>query len=328
MEIEGIRIPDSLQLYAERFNRTLEELARRYVVIYKSLADREEKVRRLLSFSKVTNELRREEGVTEYTTDYKGIVLGATQPEDAIENSKRIAISIYNKDKNRAIEEKWTTEDGIPLDKRNWVRGQNNPNKGMPLEGEDWRRTIVGLATRANDGDYKFFTLQCYGKDAVNINVPLNTPVFFRAVEKAVEAHRMNLNTSSVTTFRPIEENIKIEEELRQKNLITPLKQVQEWYEYNKKTKGAILVTEGSVYRIRREPNERGRRSITLTEPEDPDTMQSFSVPEHIKLNFEEDSRVLAFGIPRKLRNRNALWIDTIGVFPLPGYLMPMLPPA
>lgn len=319
-----IKIPESLKKYSDKYNRPMKDLTERYAAIYKTLEGKEETIRTRMAITKIANQIRREEGVTPYTTDYKGIVLGATGPEDAIENTRQISFHIFNKDPERAVREGYTNDDGVVLDRRDRVMGRPNPKRGMPLEGEDWRRTIIGLATKADESDYKFFTLNCYGEEAVNIKVLSNVPVFFRALEKMSGNERMTLTTSSVTRFTPIDEEINIEEKLKEKNLIVPLKGIEEWYEYNKQDKRAILVTEGSVYRMRREPNERNRKSLILSEYEDPEAIQPFSVRENVSMDgFDEDARVLVFGKPRYIRNR--LWIDTLGVYPLKDYLIPLV---
>ena len=322
MERENEVPIEILSRYSEQYHRPLETLREAYERIYKSITDKAPNIARRIALTKLTNEIKREEGISALTSDYKGIVLGATEAEDINENFRRIALSIHKKDPKRARDEGYVTEDGIVLDRREHVLGRPNPRKGLPLEGEDWRRTLVGLATRTNENNYRFFTLQCFGKKAVDVQVPLNRSVFFRAIEKQAGNERMTLNISEVTRFVSIEESISVEEELRSKNLITPLSEIKEWYEYNKGDRGAVLVTEGSVYRVRREPNEKGRRSITLTDIEYPEIVHPFSVPETVPLDFDEDSRVLVFGKPRYFRNR--LWINTIGIYPLPDYLIPI----
>jgi len=315
-----------LEKYASRFGLTVDDLSKRYTEIYTSLSDANETVRRKKALLRLTNAIKRERGVAPNTDSFVGIILGSSPVEDEVENQRRIAERIFAKDKERAVREGYTNEDGVVLDRRDRVNFRDNPRKGLPLEGHDYRRTIVGIATKEGEENYRLFKMRLYREVAQTLDVPLNSPVQFRAIYKEGGEQQMTLNCSTATRFTPVEREIDVETILKEKKLLTPLAEVEQWYQFNKTVRQAICITEGSVYRMRLEPNpNNGRRSVTITEPEEPELLYTCSVPEHIPINFGEDSRVIVAGYVRPVRTGNRLWIDALGIYPLKDYFMPLV---
>jgi hypothetical protein len=74
-------------------------------------------------------------------------VLDDTGPVDMYELMRqKVARLLAGSDTHsKAIEDGMATEDGIVLDYREKVFGKPNENKGMPLEGTSWQRTILAI---------------------------------------------------------------------------------------------------------------------------------------------------------------------------------------
>jgi len=321
MELETI-----LGKYSEEYDIDVAALKTKYDEIHSKLSDTNEKIRQQKALTKLTNDIKREEGISQKTSNYEGIILSAPPPIDGVALSIEIAGKIFTKNPARALEEHYTNEEGTPLDRRKWAKGRENANMYGILDPseEDWRRTITGICKKEGDLNYKMFSLRFYGDKAKNGgDLAVLKPVKFAAIEKKVDAKKVQMNASKHTKFDETNESMDLESILTGLGELTPLKDVQLWYDMNKKDKNAIMITEGSVYRVRREPNDNQRRSVTLTEVEEPDVAQSFSVPEGIALDFDEDSRVIIFGVPKPVGDGSRLWVDTLGVYPLPDYLIP-----
>jgi len=320
-----MEISDILATYAKKFNKTIEELEQLYNEESSKCTITEEGKKRRLVLTKITNRLKREAGITSATKEYIGIALGITDLVDQIEVLRRIAEKEDSLDHEKAVREGYVDEEHVPLDRRERIMGMENPNKGLPLQGHDYRRTVIGLCTpvESNEEDWKLFSLRYYGKNAENLNVPLNKFCTFRAIPKSEEGKSRVLNASEIAT-RFIECNIDrdVSEILRKLDLVVSLDKVDDWYQMYQEasTPKPFLIIEGGVYRKR--PSTRSNRTtLILSEIEYPDILIRCSVPEYIPLNFGEDSRVIVIGKPRMWKN--ALWINAVGVYPLPDYIVP-----
>jgi len=98
------------------------------------------------------------------------IPLGLTPRTDyGAKNNYDKAIILYEKDKNRAILEGYTTEAGLPI----WRGSKLSAKNGRPIEPEkETTRQIIGLARRPEDTTWKIGLLSLSG-EALKYNVEL-----------------------------------------------------------------------------------------------------------------------------------------------------------
>ena len=322
-----MEIKEILMKYATKFNKKIEELERLYNEEASKTAISDEGKKRRLVLTKLTNRLKREAGITSSSKEFIGIPLGVTELVDQIEILRRIAEREDARDHERAVREGYVDEEHVPLDRRDRILGGvENPRKGLPLQGHEYRRTVVGLCTPVDSEDWKLFSLRFYGKTAESLNVPLNKFCKFRAIPKNEDSKTRLLNASEIATkFSESNASIDIEETLKKLDLIVSLDRVEDWYKMYQESKGVkpYLIIEGGVYRKRRS-SKSDRTTLVLSEVEYPDILVRCSVPSYIPLAFGEDSRVIVIGTPRMWKN--TLWVNAIGVYPLPDYLVPEYP--
>jgi hypothetical protein len=78
-----------------------------------------------------------------------GYVLNDYGPSDILEAMRNKAKRMYDESeesKQKAIDMGMISYDGVPLDYRNFVNfGKPNENKGMPLEGSLWQRSVLAI---------------------------------------------------------------------------------------------------------------------------------------------------------------------------------------
>ncbi len=318
MELEKI-----LGKYSEKYDMELSELNERYNNILASIdGKKSDGIKRRIALTKLTNEIKRDKGISATGDRFEGVFIATTGPWDDIERTKRISLAIYRKNKERAINEGWTNEDGVVLDRRDWVLGRDNPRKGMPIEGESWRNEMWGFVRKDIQEDYEFAKMRAFD-DAAKKEVPLNTPVSFYAIDKGTQGNMLSLNASQNTKFDEQEDlEIDIEELLRERDMVIKLSELKDWFEINKDDYNNLLIVEGCVYRTSGSDYE-GRKYVSLTDPEDPELLQFFSIPEHIELNCNEDDSIILIGNTRE--TDRGMWTNVYGIYPLDQYSIPLL---
>jgi len=252
------------------------------------------------------------------TEEYVGFIIGVSEARDRVAILKAKALKLFQENPEEAIASGVVNANGIPLDVRETIRGRPNPNYGMPFKEDEheWVRDIYGII-RFN-GVWKPFRISVWGSSAREIDLPLFTPVRFRAIYKGEVNEWIQLNISRFTSFQPIKEELDIYDIIKKTLGISPLSRVKR---IAKGSRFYPIVTEGDVTRIRLEPLPTGNRLAWV----DDDTLSweedeiMLLIPAHIQLTFGEGSRIMIVGLPRLLvrDTQERVSILVLGIYPL-----------
>jgi hypothetical protein len=270
---------------------------------------------------------------------FDGMILADSGKRDTIEKLKKSAMKVYIENPQEAIAQGLTNEEGYPLDPRpTWSTGRANPGFGKLLPENSWIRTIHGIALKSStEGEPKFFTMTLNGDVAANDDIPMYTPVTFRAIDKSTEgATQLTLNASTYTRFDKSDKKLPSATELISQycsDMILDISKLEEYHKANKNDYNRLVIIRGDVSILALEPNSIGNRRLTLESEnafEDLDAIGTTCwIPEHINLDFAENSKVIVIGSTSqgfkyengaKTEELGDVMINAYGVHAIPEY--------
>lgn len=265
---------------------------------------------------------RRSAGVN--LTTMIGLFLGAGSTRNINEKRYNDAVKMYESDPTEAVEQGLTDEDGTPLDnKPEFNNGTRNRNYGKPLPKENYLRTAVGACHPKTGGDPLPFVLTISGKHAhpdTALVIPIGTPTAFNCIVKSDDGSpEYVLSTSKFTTIVKVDEAFpdmetiisavfsgKIKELDELNEIADDIRENNKWNEY------VIVQCFASI--IDPEPNETtGSRRLIIDDSslemtdEEGNTIYGTTcwIPEHINLDFPEDSEIVVVGRPLRSKKKD-----------------------
>jgi len=295
-----INVESLLQEWSEKFSSDLNELRSK-------LEELKKEERRL--HKKLTKEAQEKNALQRLYNQlqqqslgkvYSGVVIGDTGLIDWIQRRKDRAIRLFKRNPDEAITSGLTNSKGIPLDNRETLfDGQENPNFGKPLTGEQLERTLF-IAK-----DKELFAVFVLGELARDLEVPLFKQVEFVAKKskRTIDAVALQLPSASIDVLSDVDVAKVLS------NFHKPLKEVF------KLSDATLCSTEGSVVAI---TSDERRRRMILSDLDAEESLTCLLSPT-INVYFGEDSRILVFG--KVIRPRERTFFEAYGVYALPEYL-------
>jgi len=284
---------------------------------------------------------------------FDAVFLGYSAKMDMLAPYKRTAIETYQKDPDRAIREGLTDAEGRPLDNRPTitVRGREikNPNIGKPL-GDIWVRQSVGIGKPLNRPDIKLLILVHWG-DQADLVPPLGQILRTRGNLQADEPERYIFNTSVTTRFDQPSSLGELSGQLTTEKICellqtapetfkTDLAHLQAYHTRTANDRRRIVIVEGDVIYIRREPTRIGNSLLVIEDESIGYDLESPGItvwvhPELIPfLDFAAGSRVLVIGrtvegpafdpTTRQIdATKRRVMINAFGIFAIPELRIP-----
>jgi len=254
------------------------------------------------------------------TTKYHGIILGTTGIVDRIEEMKRIARMIWEKDPERAVSENYTDANGVPLDRRAKIGGNPNPNYLAPLP--DKQSLFLMYVARAKEVDgnvWSTYILEGYGSvKSLVMPIGIEHPVEFRAT--VAKRNRFNLPTlridaeslgyKEIPVFKEIGKTLPqgapfdIAEAL-EGIVTTPLSELENYVTQNR---GSLLITQG----IAMNPVEESYFDL-IDDDVDTPVRVFFREPQFMLPLPQEGDMVLTVGRPSRRKGREGFNINAWG---------------
>ncbi len=271
---------------------------------------------------------------------FEGIVIGLGDCIDTTARQKREAVELYRADPQTAINERITSESGVPLDTRKeWSTGRANPRYGKPLPENNFLRNIWGIVTKTQSNEQpKFFQMVISGEAATDETLPIFKPVKFMAIDKSLEgSEEYKLNFSTLTKF-VVEEGLQLPQfrELIENYIgITKLSELENYHDAMKDDYNRLVVVEADVSALNLEPNSFGSRIMFVEDGdaalEDLETTGlTCWLPERINVDFAEGSKVLVTGRTAQGKKRDDdgnlteelrdVTLNVYGLYPIPEY--------
>jgi len=300
-----VELKDMIKLWIEKLSLSEEEIMRDY----NEFKEEENKLHPTLSQSD-KDKLALQKLATSYrrllrspAVSFEGMIIGASDVIDVIKRKRAEAIKMYKENPQHAIAQGITDENGNPLEtKQVWADGKPYAGFGKPLEQESLLRNVYGIAGKKGSSP-SFFIMTMNGNVA-KTNIPLFTPIRFRAIDKGIDGAVLNLRASSFTTFK---EDLSIQlppvKELIDKfcsGYEVKLSELDANHKKNKDNNNRLAITIGDVTILNLEPTKMGSRIMVIDSEENITNLDSPGVtcwvPKNIKLDFAEQSKVIVVG--------------------------------
>lgn len=256
-----------------------------------------------------------------------GVPIGDSGLVDILEIKRKYAKKVYRENKTRAISESITLSDGTPVDNRKRVRGQENPNYGDALKEDDtqYKRTIYFAVINEEDGDDpRMAKMQAFYENAQNLTPP---PLFHKVKFDALIGNEKDSVLAMDDTEFEVLGEIEDESVIEKYVGVTPLSEIKDFILDNEDQFDPVIVTEGIVASLRLEPFETGTRVMNLeTEDLDPEMCGDYPgvscwIPEHIDINFAENSWITVIGRPRLSGGEPQIQVH--GIYTDPDLIIP-----
>ena len=236
---------------------------------------------------------------------FEGMIVAALKPYDFSSYPRFVARQEWEKDKDSAIENGFANADGELLDyRKKFNSGKPNPNYGKKLPENNWSRNIYGVCLSPDIGEPEFFHMQLTGNSAVELDIPVFTPVRFRAKPAETQPGNMlRLWPWAHQSFEEIKnasftiEDVLKHEMVKSKNI--NISRLEEWAKSNN-SYDDFVITEGDVIYLDEDPHPRtGNLRMVLYD----DTMEDRGgytcwIPEDFveKVDFGTASRLIVSG--------------------------------
>jgi len=301
-----IDIESYINKYSEKLGFSVDEVRKDYEEllteekeIHTTLTEEEQKTRALQRLSVKYKRLLRSPAI-----GFEGIVMGLGDVVDTVARIRENAIKMFKENPQQAIANGLTDDEGNPLDTREtFSSGKPNPSYGKPLPEHNYLRNIFGVCNRIGESEPKFFTMTINGEVAKTKDIPLFTPVKFRANDKSEESSSTFTLTHSVfTKFEKSDINLPSIREIVSKFIgITNLADLQQYHTQHKDDYNRIVAIEGDVSMLFLEPTATGSRrmiiedgSKLLEDLESPGI--TCWIPAEMDIDFSEGSKVIVVG--------------------------------
>jgi len=326
-------ISTRIKEYSERLGVAEEALLSQLIDYYNEDKERYPKTAWDRAIRRLRGELKRKGMMYQSRAiPFKGVVLGSTRLLDFIEIMKNKALALFNNPETRemAIQKHYITPDGVPLDTREKVDFQDNPNYLQPFrEGEhSWYRVLFGIARPLNSDDTKFFLLRFRGDKAKDLIFSYNTWYLFRAT-MGNEENYYALNATKATELTEIDpEDIDIEDAIYNCGLpIHSLKDIENLWEIRGDEREPPVLIETEVSQINTDFNPKTKNRVLILDsqdmPFDFEGVRCF-IDHLYPINFKEDTTVVVIGTLTQLENRDGskqIAVNGYGLVPLKEFL-------
>jgi len=318
------KVLEKIQKWSKKTGLKEEELINRF----KGFLSKEKDPTRALKL--LRNELSEEFGSMASTaTPFYVYLIGDSGMFDWVERMKaKVARMIEQGRRDEAIQKQYMTPEGQILDWRAKKFGRDNPNKGLPLEGFEFERDLLGLVS--SDPNFERVDLAeivATGKRAENLKeIELFNFYRFRGNvgKKPRGSNYIRIFPGTgcrfnkyVTDITPAELVNKIEYFELGEGVLKDL------YNNFYKTKGSnyLVAIKGEVSRINFEPRENSRRKYRsyIMVPEDLDLFEESlycQLDINIPIKFRELDPVVSIG-RLWTSNRGGYGLETRGYIPL-----------
>ena len=296
-----------LKKWAEKLSLSLEEIEGEFNSIFEEeknihvdLSEDEQQKRALQRLS-----LMYKRQLNSPAIGFEGIVIGVSEVIDINQKRIREAKELFKVNPQLAVIDGVTDEEGNPLDNRKeWSGGRLNPSFGKLLPEYNYLRNIFGIVKRTKgDTPPRFFQMTLSGEKAKDDSIPIFQPIRFMAIDKSITETVYKLNSSTFTKFL-IDTNLDMPtyEKLMDDYIgVRKISELKQYHDSNKEDFNRIVVVEGDVSLMNLEPNAYKNRVLILEDSEiSLDNLDARGltcwIPERIKINFAESSKVLVIG--------------------------------
>jgi len=224
----------------------------------------------------------------------EGYVLGLTDITDyGAQRMYDEAKALYEANPQQAINEGVVDAEGNPIyTKPEWRKGQ------IIKPEESKGRTAILLAKREGEENFKKAFLKLAG-DKINLEIPLFTPVIFRAnMSQKSTDDLLLLNSSTVTEFQATGEMLDdltpIISDLKRcfgENMVTP-SELKEWHLKNQDDINRVAIIKATISDLRFTRDDVRSNILELDDINmglDPDDIERITcwVPKEFKINFK-----------------------------------------
>ena len=261
---------------------------------------------------------------------FQGIILAAGQARDLIAKQHAAAIASYKADPDAAIRNGVVSVEGeviTPLDTRaTWANNKVNPGFGKKLPEHSWLRTVYGVS--AVEGEQpRFFIMNLNGTRGKDLEVPLHTPVEFKAVNKteATDTH-MKMNASAYTNFEPWADSTMpgVMEVINAfcKNNLVDIANLEDWHAANEKDFNRFCIVKGDILTLNPELTAFGSYVMSI-DGDDWDSEATMCwVDGAVNIdNLAEADEVVVFGSTSKGLDKEGnprdVSINVMGIYPI-----------
>jgi hypothetical protein len=225
-------------------------------------------------------------------------VLNDYGPSDIFQLMRNKSTRMYEESeesKQKAIDMGMVSYDGIPLDYRTAIFGKPNENKGMPLEGSLWQRSILAIV--AED---KVFSNPTVVELTADKEFARDMPIveagkFYQFRGNINPKYPSKIRLSNGTKFVPITAKVSVADVANKLQTIE-LKDVEAEYNANfagKKASNYLVAIKGSVLAMSLTAIK-GNRTFVLTD-EAMDTQMRCKISENIQIRFAQADDVVVF---------------------------------
>jgi len=261
---------------------------------------------------------------------YRGIFLGVGSKRDvsAIVRNRVLAEAQDPQKLDKLIAEGQIVRDEsgnlVVLDNRKELApGRRNPNYGKPLQ-PFYVKTAVGLVKI--DTAFKLMLLNLRQRNA-NLEVPLLTPVSFKANVAQEMKDRVILNDSALTKFESADD-VELTKsffdffDAAPEDYKANLSEIKEWHKQHAEDQTRILFVEGDVTRIGEQETSTGAKVVAIADESmelDEPSVPVFVNPEiYRRIDFAEGSRVCVVG--RTVQVGDAIGVECYNIVARPEF--------
>jgi len=270
---------------------------------------------------------------------YEGMIVKVASPMDIMRSMRQAALTIYEKNPHKAVTEGWTDAEGTPLDiRKTYKSGKVNADFGKPLPEHQYIQNIMGVAKSADMVKPVVFTMVLSNRLAGQLDMPLFTPVKFRANPARTQPTdgTLGLNEYSGLRFVPTEiEGFPGTEAVIEQFFETymcPVEDLPTWHKQNEDDPRRFVIVEGDVDDVDPQANPTtGNCRIVLIDNSGSVEIVCW-IPEHLKhlLIFDSGSRVIVggrtaqttFGEGADAEERTMINVETM--YAIPGDMIPL----
>ena len=236
---------------------------------------------------------------------YEGIIVRVAPPFDVLRSMHAAAQLIYEKDPQKAIAEGWTDDQGHTLDnRRKFQTGRVNSEFGKVIPDHRYIQNITGIAKSSEMQKPMVFTMVLSERKAGKIDIPIYTPVRFRAnpAQQQPNDGTLTLNEYSGLKFASVEvEGFPSPEELLHQyfdDCFVAPEDLPDWHKSNKDDPQRFALVEGYVDDVDPTANPATGNARAVIVDDDGETEIVVWIPAHLRhlVNFGASSRIIAGG--------------------------------
>jgi len=257
---------------------------------------------------------------------FKGIIIGINQNialNNIVDKVKADSEKRVKEDKQKAIELKICDDEGNALWHETTGVKVATWKLGNKITKDDYTQTILELAKTEEDEDYKPSTLVLRGDKRLGSNLFFKLVEFRANVAQSSTENLYNLNQSTATEIKIIDNKEINFTQLISKYLkshCSPLSKLGEWHEMYKEDFNRFVITKGNVSNITLNPMTPSN-IITLDSLDMPiEKLITCWFPKDLKLNFSDGTIGLYVIGSTNQREDGTMSINVYGYFTPPEW--------